>query len=256
MILNFSKYSAAGNDFILIDDWAAQLSLGTDQIVRLCHRRFGIGADGVLVLRPAETADFQMNYYNADGSRGEMCGNGARSIVHFAHHLAHAGVKGTFDADDGIHHFVINDQGIQVEIRVPGTLQDWNLPGPGCGQINTGVPHLVVPDEHIMELDLDSLGQRMNAHSEHPEGTNVNVISRRGDRQIQIRTWERGVNQETLACGTGATAAAIFVHEKWKDPWPIELVFQGGTLSVDKTGNQYWLGGPVELVFAGQAVLA
>jgi diaminopimelate epimerase len=184
-----------------------------------------------------------------------MCGNGARSIVHFAQLLNRVDKTGTFLADDGPHQFVIDESGIQVEINVPGSMATWKLPKEGCGCINTGVPHLVVPEDNVFGIDLDPLGREMNDHPEHPEGINLNLISKGEDGVVLIRTWERGVNQETLACGTGATAAAIFVHQEWGYDWPIDLVFKGGTLRVSRIRNQYWLGGPVELVFKGQMSL-
>ena len=254
-MLNFSKYVAAGNDFVIMEDWSQTLDLRSPQIVALCDRRFGVGADGVLLLRPDPDADFRMLYYNADGSRGEMCGNGARSLVHFARSRGKALDQGRFQADDGFHQYSIGPEGIRVEIIVTDALHDWDVPQTGCGFINTGVPHLIVPAQGLQEFDLDSLGKQMNSHPAHPRGTNVNVVERL-PQGLQVRTWERGVNTETLACGTGAAAVSIFAHAKWELPWPIELDFKGGRLRVDHRGNQYWLGGPVGLVFTGRIELS
>ncbi len=255
MSLTFHKFVAAGNDFIIFNNWQGELTLAPQQIIQLCDRRFGIGADGVLVLEPHTDADFRMNYFNADGSRGEMCGNGARALVRFAALQGKIGESGTFLADDGIHGFQISEGQIAVEILVNDTLHPWEVPSTDCGFINTGVPHLIIPVEDVASQDLDSLGTVMNGHPAHPQGTNVNIIDQH-DNQIRVRTWERGVNQETLACGTGATASAIFANHIWEVPWPITLSFKGGDLGVDLRKNQYWLNGPAKLVFTGEFSLS
>ena len=249
-MIKFQKYVAAGNDFIVINNWDESLELTSAQIVSLCDRRFGIGADGVLLLSPDESSDFRMNYFNADGSRGEMCGNGARSLVMFARSNGKAGDSGTFLADDGLHDYQVKGEQIEVQILVNDELHPSAIPNAECGFINTGVPHLIIPVEDINTEELDSVGKTMNAHPNHPQGTNVNIVNRAAGI-TSVRTWERGVNMETLACGTGATAAAIYIHEKWKDAWPISLVFPGGILVVDYRSDQYWLQGPTGLVFDG-----
>ncbi len=254
-MIEFQKYVAAGNDFIVFESWDRTLNFTENQIKSLCDRRFGIGADGVLILSVHENYDFQMNYFNADGSRGEMCGNGARSLVHFAISKNRAGTKGTFWADDGSHQFIQAGELIDVEINVEGKLKSWDIPRKGCGFINTGVPHLIVPVEDVSIEDLIPMGERMNSHEAHPQGTNVNIIEN-SNGIVSIRTWERGVNTETLACGTGATAAAIYASEEWNFSWPIKLAFTGGDLEVDRRGNQYWLKGPAELVFEGHISLS
>lgn len=248
---SFWKYVAAGNDFILINDLAELLQLSAGEIKSLCDRKFGIGADGILLLRPSEATDFRMLYYNADGSRGEMCGNGARSLVLFAAHQGVIGGSGQFEADDGVHDFRKEGNRISVEIKVPDRLKAWELPHESCGFINTGVPHLVVPVENLDGTNLVALGEDMNRHPAHPQGTNTNIIERKTDK-IWVRTWERGVNTETLACGTGAAAVAIYAHQVWNESWPVKLSFRGGDLEVDFYNNQYWLSGPTKLVFAGQ----
>ena len=252
--VKFYKYVGAGNDFVIFESWNGDLELSDQQIINICDRRFGIGADGVMILQSHHSEDFKMNYYNADGSRGEMCGNGARCLVSFAEFRGRANSSGTFEADDGIHHYRISGSMVDVEIIVNGELSNWNLPTVGCGFIDTGVPHLVIPGDTSMK-DLDSIGSKMNSHPAHPKGTNVNIVEKRSG-SIRVRTWERGVNMETLACGTGAAATAIFAHEKWRLEWPINLSFPGGELEVDHRGNQYWLKGPAQLVFEGHLSLS
>jgi diaminopimelate epimerase len=253
--VEFYKYVGAGNDFIILEDWDGNIQLSEGQIVSLCDRRFGIGADGIMLLQSHADANFKMNYYNADGSRGEMCGNGARCLVKFAEFRKKIPPRGSFLADDGIHSYAISEDLVDVEIIVNGDLQDWDTPKTGCGFIDTGVPHLIIPVHDAGSEDLDPLGRKMNALPIHPRGTNVNIVEKVSG-SVKVRTWERGVNSETLACGTGATAAAIFAHEKWQLGWPVELSFPGGDLVVDYRGNQYWLKGPAQLVFKGHISLS
>lgn len=250
-MLNFQKYVAVGNDFIIIDAWETEISLSADQVIKFCDRKFGIGADGVLILIQDKQADFRMIYFNADGSRGEMCGNGARSLIHYAVTNGRCGASGTFIADDGLHNYRMEDSVVSVQILVTGSLKPWDVPSPQCGFINTGVPHLIVPVDKINSIQLETLGPAMNEHELHPEGSNVNILER-SEGELLVRTWERGVNAETLACGTGAVAVAIFANGILEFPWPISLKFTGGDLSVDLIGNQYWLTGNAELVFEGQ----
>jgi len=174
--IDFYKYVGAGNDFIIFQGWDGTLELTSRQIVDLCDRRSGIGADGVMILQSHDSSDFKMNYFNADGSRGEMCGNGARCLVSFARLMGRVGSSGTFSADDGIHHFKILDDLIDVEIIVNGELGEWNIPRAGCGFIDTGVPHLIIPESDVSTVTLDPLGWEMNEHEAYPQGTNVNII--------------------------------------------------------------------------------
>ena len=252
--IDFQKYVAAGNDFVVFESWDNALELSTQQIVAICDRRFGIGADGIMILSSEASADFRMNYFNADGSRGEMCGNGARSLVKYAVSRGKSGKSGSFLADDGLHSYCIENERVEVEILVSDEMHPCQVPSKHCGFINTGVPHLIIPVADVSSEDLDPLGKAMNAHEAHPQGANVNILENKAG-SLKIRTWERGVNMETLACGTGAAASAIFAHENWGLPWPISLSARGGELEVDYRGNQYWLKGPAELVFKGRISL-
>jgi len=249
-VTNFYKYVGAGNDFILLDNWNCDLFITSELVQEVCDRRFGVGADGVILIEPHEECDFRMVYFNADGSRGEMCGNGARCSVQFAHLLGRIGEAGLFAADDGNHEYVRHGEQIDVEIIVNGEIEDWDFPQAGCGFIDTGVPHVIMPVTSVKAVELDDLGSHLNTHAAHPQGTNLNIIQV-SNESIKVRTWERGVNTETLACGTGAVAAAIFAHVKMQNKWPVQLNFPGGELEVDYRRNQYWLKGPAELVFQG-----
>jgi len=253
--MQFHKYVASGNDFIIFNCWETMLDLTAGQIKELCDRHTGVGADGVLLLSQAQDHHFRMNYYNADGSRGEMCGNGARTLVHYAFSLNKIPASGTFLADDGSHLYSLDHNKVEVEILVDDQLKEWDLPAPNCGFINTGVPHIIMPVDDAVSVDLDMLGKAMNAHPAHPRGSNLNIVER-GVESIRVRTWERGVNTETLACGTGATAVGIYANEVWAEQWPILLSFRGGDLGIDFRRNHYWLSGDTKLVFIGHIKLS
>lgn len=246
----FHKYSGAGNDFIVFDTRMDCPALDPLLVRQLCQRHRGIGADGVMWLSESDSAHFKMVYFNADGSRGEMCGNGARCLTHFARRQWQVPESGEFEADDGNHRYSVQTDEIWVEILGRA---DFNLFEEGAiqaGFVNMGVPHIVWPTSQFNGSEIETISRRLNADERFPQGTNVNFVLRSG-ANLRVRTWERGVNAETLACGTGATAVAHFaVQQKWQD-WPVVLDFPGGQLRIDSRENGYWLTGPVDLVFAG-----
>lgn len=261
MDIAFQKWQGAGNDFIIID-FRNLPSINWDQkLVRsLCDRHFGIGADGLMLLSQADDGDFMMRYFNADGLVADMCGNGGRCMVAMAHRIGIIGHKTRFLADDGWHeatvvnpHYIqlkmINISGIQrVEFREEGTY--------GYA-LNTGVPHLVLFTESIEQLDVDALGRQYRYDARFaPDGTNVNFVKADGNR-LRIRTYERGVEGETLACGTGNVAASIAAeHDTNAGFSRYHLQANGGELAVSfqKRGNEVsdiWLEGPATWVFDG-----
>ena len=250
----FYKYTAAGNDFIIADNRDGELPLFSAKTIQgLCHRQFGIGADGVLLLDSAKDHDYRMVYFNADGSRGEMCGNGARALCAFAERN---GVTqkpgGTFIADDGVHGYKISAGKFWIEILALATRRDVVVDGQPATFIDTGVPHVVLPVGDIATAPVNELGYRLSRVSEQfPQGANINFIEL-DDHLSKVRTFERGVDAETLACGTGATACAIYLTESKGRSWPIDLNFPGGILTIDYSEHRYWLSGPVELVFEGR----
>lgn len=214
MRIAFAKYEGAGNDFIFIDDRREFFIPDAGLIAHLCDRHFGVGADGVMTLRRSADLDCTMRYFNADGSEGEMCGNGARCFALFAHHLGLGGETKYFRATDGTHtaHILFSDAhcgDVEVGMIPVGEI----LSGDGWWFLNTGVPHYVELVEDVDAVDVDTRGRAIRHDTiRFPQGTNVNFVQVTGSGELRIRTYERGVEHETLACGTGATAAAIVVN--------------------------------------------
>lgn len=261
MLIKFVKYEGAGNDFILIDDREELFRQDARLIAALCDRHFGIGADGLMTLRRSAELDCSMRYYNADGSAGEMCGNGARCFALFAEHLGIGGETKYFDATDGRHTARIRRaKRMTGEVEVGMINVSEIRSGAGWWFLNTGVPHYVELVEHVAGIDVDGLGRTIRHDTERfPQGTNVNFAEVTGDGAIRMRTYERGVENETLACGTGATAAAIVTnyalqHETTK----YRITVPGGELGVSfthepgtRTYTNIRLTGPARRVFSG-----
>ncbi len=259
MNLQFYKFHGTGNDFILIDNRNAQIkNLNPEQIKHLCNRNFGIGADGLMLLNNHEKYDFEMDYYNSDGSGGTMCGNGGRCIVAFAKKLGLIKDKTQFIASDGFHEAFINESG-EVKLKmmdVKKTLQKQNE-----YFINTGSPHHIIFNDNIAELNVYEQGKTIRYSEKYrKEGTNVNFVQV-NKKGIEIRTYERGVENETLACGTGAVASAISYYTKFKpNNQNINVKVLGGNLQVSFTENEnnysnVFLTGPAKFVFSGQIEL-
>ncbi len=260
MKLTFSKIHGAGNDFIMIDNRLNDINLTTNQVEFLCNRRIGIGADGLILLENAsdDKADFSMKYYNADGKEGTMCGNGGRSIVAFAHLKGIIHDTYLFEAIDGMHHANIISTSpslfdIQIQMQEVKEITDIEEDL----FLNTGSPHLVVFVDNAINADVVGMGKMLrNSNRFAPNGTNVNFVSFSKGR-LFVRTYERGVEDETLSCGTGITASAIAITEKLNLPFSkIEIDAPGGafTVSFEKNNNKYhniWLRGPVKHVFNG-----
>ena len=251
----FSKYHGAGNDFIIADAINQTIDFSTEEIARLCHRRFGVGADGFMLLLPSYDADFEMKYYNSDGREGSMCGNGGRCIVAFAKQQGIINDITEFNAIDGKHHAQIFDNGsvrlAMKNVESVTTYKDGWF-------VDTGSPHFVQQVNNLSEMNVIEHGKTLRFDKRfQPKGTNVNFIEIKNDI-INIRTFERGVENETLACGTGAVAAAIVaMHAKLLQATPITIQAKGGVLSVecDVLNNDFtniWLTGPTAHVFDGE----
>ncbi len=257
MKLHFYKYQGTGNDFVIADNRKSEYSgLTTDQIRRLCDRRFGIGADGLMLLNHKEEYDFEMKYYNADGREGSMCGNGGRCIVKFAWHLGiHRDVY-RFLASDGDHEAEIDMDGI-VSLRMKDVDRVHKIHGDFV--LNTGSPHYVKLVNDVMELDVYKKGRDIRYSKDYEqEGINVNFVEQgEGVDKIMVRTYERGVEDETYSCGTGVTAAAIVCYHNENGFNEVEVKTLGGTLSVeyDRLDEEkyinIWLSGPAEKVYEG-----
>ncbi len=261
-LFDFTKYEGAGNDFILFDCRQVQLPLTAALIRHLCDRHYGVGADGVMILTQSQVADARMHYYNADGSEGEMCGNGARSFALFAHHLGIGATEKLLEASDGVHRARIVDCSKHlgtVEVSIKGV--DTIVEGENYYSLNTGVPHYVEFVDNVDSVDVVGRGREIRYDLERFErGTNVNFVEIISGDTIKIRTYERGVECETLACGTGAAAAAIALsHKQNSDINTYRVEPRGGALQISFTHQpkstkytEILLRGDARRTFSGQ----
>ncbi len=262
--LRFIKMNGAGNDFVMLDNRAGDLRIDRTQIAQLCDRHRGVGADGVLVIEPpANGADFRMRYYNADGGEAEMCGNGARCFARFAHRVAGPLQRLSFETPAGVIAAAIDGENVTLQMSDPKDLR-LNLEISAAGQnlrchyIDSGVPHVVIPVSEIAKIDVRALGSEIRHHTEFSaRGANVNFLERRGENRIAIRTYERGVEDETLACGTGVVASALIFAATENATSPVRVLVKGGDelqVGFEKKGEQFrnvTLTGPADFVFEG-----
>jgi diaminopimelate epimerase len=263
-MLRFTKMNGAGNDFVMLDNRAGDLKLTGEQIARLCDRHRGVGADGVLLVeRPANGANFRMRYYNSDGGEAEMCGNGARCFARFADRIAGPLKNITFETLAGVIGASIEGEHVRLQMSDPTDMR-LNLDVPLREQtlrghfVNSGVPHVVVPVDDVEAADVNRIGRSVRQHELFaPKGANVNFLSRRDDNAIAIRTYERGVEAETLACGTGVVASALIFAAMDDLAGPIRVLVRGGdelTVDFEKDGDQFTkvtLTGPADFAFDG-----
>lgn len=247
----FYKYQGTGNDFILIDNRNGSRRLENDTIRHLCDRKFGIGSDGLILLESDADSDFYMNFYNPDASRS-FCGNGSRCAVSFARYLGISGDQGRFRAIDGVHEFAADDNSVRIHMKDVSGAEDAD-----AGLIlDTGSPHYIVFVEDPEKIDLISEAKKIRYSDRFREkGINVNFVAESGNG-IRMRTYERGVEDETLSCGTGVTAAAIAFASKKPGQSVIPVITRGGHLEVrlQASDNQFtniWLCGPAKFVFEG-----
>jgi len=267
MLLNFYKMNGAGNDFVVIDNRDLSLSLTKDQIELLCDRHRGVGADGLLAVEPAEHgADFKFRYYNADGGEAEMCGNGARCFGRFTAALMdETPDRVTFETIAGTLAAELVEENIRIAMSEPKDLKlDTGVRIPGLDAtlrfVNTGVPHAVAFVENLPGVDVVKHGAAIRYHEAFaPAGTNANFAAVLAPGHIAIRTYERGVEDETLACGTGMVACALMHHLLTDAPSPVQVDVKGGdTLEIgfEKTGDTTFtkvtLTGPADFVFEGE----
>lgn len=254
MDIDFSKYQGTGNDFILLDNRSDKYSaLSAQQIQRLCDRKFGIGADGLMFLNKSVQHDFKMIYFNADGHEGSMCGNGGRCIVDFAHKIMSAAKKEyLFEAVDGLHEAIIKDQFISLKMI------DVMKPNQETLYWDTGSPHHVEFVKDLETINVFEKGQAIRYSPRYSQnGTNVNFVEILDETSISVKTYERGVEAETLSCGTGVTAAALaFDQTIQTNLSEVKIRTKGGGLKVsfDQDERKYfniWLTGPATMVFQG-----
>lgn len=260
MNLHFYKYQGCGNDFIILDNRSNKITLSTKQINNLCNRHFGIGADGLMLLENEKDFDFKMVYYNSDGNESSLCGNGGRCITAFAKKLNIIKDSARFMAIDGEHESHIDDTIISLKMNdVPfiEKQEDYYY-------VNTGSPHVVKWVEHIDTYQVFEEGKkiRYDESFRNGGGTNVNFIQLKEDKLV-VRTYERGVEDETLACGTGVTAAALVeaIENNASHTNFCDVVTLGGNLTVsyqkqdDGSFTDIWLKGPATFVFEGDYIL-
>ncbi len=257
----FHKYQGTGNDFIIADNRNKSFNaLSRQQISQMCDRRFGIGADGLMLLNEKSGFDFEMKYYNADGREGSMCGNGGRCIVKFVYHLGLHKEQYRFLASDGVHEAELDIEGqVSLKMKDVRTIRKHH----GDFIVDTGSPHYIKMVQGVLELDVYKKGHEIRHSREfEEEGINVNFVELQDEPdQIRIRTFERGVEDETFSCGTGATASALICYHNENGFNEVEVKTMGGMLRVkydridEHIYENIWLCGPAEKVFEGNIVL-
>jgi diaminopimelate epimerase len=264
-MLSFTKMNGAGNDFVMIDNRAGNLQLGRDAIARICDRHRGVGSDGLLMVEPAQNgADYRMRYYNADGGEAEMCGNGARCFARYAARLSGKAGEVSFETMAGVISAQFIGEHVRIRMSEPHSL-GLNETLEAAGQrvtlhsVNTGVPHAVVFVDDLEAVDVRKLGAALRYHTHFaPKGTNANFVQITAANAIGIRTYERGVEDETLACGTGMVACALIHHALHAASSPVQVKVRGGdTLEIafESDGATYrnvTLTGPADFVFDGE----
>ncbi|MEE9474803.1 MAG: diaminopimelate epimerase [Candidatus Hydrothermarchaeaceae archaeon] len=279
--MRFFKYHGAGNDFVLIDNRGGEIpeERKPDLARQLCNRRFGIGGDGLILVESSSKADVKMRIFNPDGSEPQMCGNGIRCI---AKHIYDSGTKKdeiSIETLAGIKDVRVSREGETTYVRVnmgKPLFERKDIPATGEGRlleerlelngeeveicaVNTGVPHAVIFVDDIKKADVTNIGRAVRNNALFPQGTNVNFLEIAGDNLFKIRTYERGVEGETLACGTGITASGVIgVIAREADPGePIKIVARGGTVYIevemkDTEIETAFMNGPAELIFVGE----
>ncbi|MFW5489542.1 MAG: diaminopimelate epimerase [Desulfovibrio sp.] len=267
--VHFFKMQGSGNDFVVIDNRTAKVAVDdmADWAKSLCRRAFGIAADGLFFLEEAperDDVDFRWHFYNADGSRAEMCGNGSRCAARLAYELGMAPVEHSIGTDAGVVRAKVLPELGQVKVQLTdpfderlnievGLSDDLNI----CHFVNSGVPHAVVFTDDVEEVDISAMGSKLRFHEEFaPAGTNANFAQVVDKEHMLLRTYERGVEDETYACGTGACASVFLAHRLGLTGPVVEVTTSGGEkLVVDVTDGKLFLQGGAEITFQGEANL-
>jgi diaminopimelate epimerase len=264
----FYKMSGAGNDFIVIDN-RNQIVVDTELssfITSVCRRKMSVGADGLILIEASDKYDFRWRFFNSDGSNAEMCGNGARCAARFAHVNGIAGSRLSFETEAGVVSAQIKEGGVKVQMPDPSDLKlayplKLSADSLEISSVNTGVPHVVVMLEQIADLDVVALGREIRFHKVFaPAGTNANFVQRSQGQgnAIEIRTYERGVEDETLACGTGAIASAIISASRFKMDSPIDVKTRSGVYLkihfdvADGQFNEIYMEGDARIIYTGE----
>lgn len=258
MLLQFYKYQGTGNDFVILDNREGTIQLSKEQVALLCDRHFGIGSDGLMLLNKQESYDFEMVYYNADGALGTMCGNGGRCLTKFAFDKGIQANTYNFIASDGAHQAVIDENGWihlkMIDVHEVSITQEATV-------LNTGSPHYIKPVSALSNYDVFTEGKKIRYNETYNKvGINVNFVEW-NENELFVRTYERGVENETFSCGTGVTAAAIAMSADTLGHQETKIRTLGGSLlikfnKVDKQNyKNVWLCGPASLVFEGQITI-
>jgi diaminopimelate epimerase len=261
MSIAFSKLTGSGNDFILIDNLAGRVNVYSfrENIPKVCLRALSIGADGVIFVEPSTLAHFRWRFFNADGSEAEMCGNGGRCVARFAFEMGIAPWDMAFETLAGVVKARVLEEGV-VRVQFPSPhgwrwgdklrLDDGYVE---YSFVNTGVPHVVIMVDDLEGVAVKEMGRKIRFHPLFsPAGTNVNFVQELGKGRLAIRTYERGVEDETLACGTGATASAL-IYLGSREEGQVEVVTRSGeTLGVEKKGKEVYLQGATRWIYDGR----
>jgi len=255
MKLTFYKFQGTGNDFVMIDNREKTFDEKDTKLVAfLCDRRFGIGADGLILLENEEGVDFKMVYYNSDGNESSMCGNGGRCLVAFASYLNIINDKATFNAVDGLHHATISGDIVSLQMKDVSEIKV----KPNASFLDTGSPHHVQLVNNLKDFEVKTEGQKLRYGVYGQKGSNINFVEPFDDETFSVRTYERGVEDETLSCGTGVTAVAIAMHAAGRVKTnTVKIKAVGGNLEInfEKFGGIYknvFLTGPAKFVFKGE----
>ena len=254
MLIDFYKYQGTGNDFIIIDNRTNYFPKNDTKLINfLCDRRFGIGADGLILLENDDKTDFKMVYYNSDGNQSSMCGNGGRCLVAFAKFLEIIDVETTFTAIDGLHYAKIEGDIVSLQMQDVQEVEVFDE----YVFLNTGSPHHVQNTKNLKDFDVKNNGAKLRYGKYGEKGSNINFVEKEATDIFSVRTYERGVEDETFSCGTGVTAVAIAMNEIGQTKSnTIQLNTPGGVLKVsfikNSTGyKSIFLEGPAKQVFKG-----
>lgn len=264
-MIEFYKLSGSGNDFIFIDNMDGALQVGdlASFAKTLCERKVSVGADGLIVLEPSATVDFRWRFFNADGSEAEMCGNGGRCAARFAFFKGIAGERMSFETIAGIIDAEVNGDVAKIHLTSPHSLvTDDQIKAGGSNiavhSINTGVPHVVHFIENIEQFDVFNIGREIRRHEHYfPAGANANFVFVVDDHTLRVRTYERGVEDETLACGTGCVASALIAARKGFVQSPVDVHVKSGEILkiyFKQTSNGFtdvYLEGKATVVYQG-----
>jgi len=266
--ISFTKMSGSGNDFVIIDNREPVLDPETkrDFVKKVCRPKSSVGADGVIFIENSDKADYGWDFYNSDGSSAEMCGNGGRCVARYAFEKGIAPQKHSFETVAGIIEAEVNGPVVKVKLTRPENLQnnvqvDFEGLQYKVDSINTGVPHAIIFFEDVDREDIQTIGSGIRYHSIFaPAGTNVDLVEKKNGNALKVRTYERGVEGETLACGTGVVASAIIASHKFKIESPVNVETRGGEIlkvHIEPSNGSLpvvYLEGLTKIAFEGQLV--